>query len=127
MATQARNANLLRGVQTRNANLLAPSAKKMSQFKKNDKRNGRMRMLQKSEKCHTSKAAIERLIRDELVSLKHGLRLQPKAIEAVQTACEDDLHRLFLAAAAIAAHAGRKTIQPADFKLIAYLETVRNG
>jgi histone H3/H4 len=113
-----------RGAET-NQTLL--SAKKLSNLKLNHKRLHEIRRLQKSEKCHTSKAAVERLIRDELVSLKHGLRLQPTAVEVVQTACEDYLDKEFKMAAAIAAHAGRDTIQPADFKLIADLEKIRNG
>ena len=86
-----------------------------------------MRKLQKVEECHTSKAAFRRLIREEMANWKPGMLVKPEAVEAVQVASEDHLHRLFQGAAACAAHMGRKTITVGDFELIGKLDKIRNG
>jgi histone H3/H4 len=90
------------------------------------KRRREVLLLQRAEKCHTSKAAVERVAREIMDNLKFGLRLQRKAVEALQVASEDHLHGLFKQASLLAAHAGRTTVMKIDMELIRKLEKVRN-
>jgi histone H3/H4 len=96
-------------------------------YKPNFKRLAEVRRLQKSETCHTSKAAIERVTREIMATLKHGMRIKPAAIEAIQVASEDYLHELFQQADILAAHAGRKTIQKRDLNMVKKLGKIREG
>ena len=81
-----------------------------------------LRRLQRSEKCLSSKAAFNRITHEIMDQLKDGMRVTPGAVEAIQVASEDFLHKHFKKAALLAAHAGRSTITPKDFDLIVELE-----
>ncbi len=86
------------------------------------KRLREVRLLHQAEKCHTSKAAVERVTREIMDNLKFDMRIQPKAVEAIQVASEDHLHRLFKQARLLAAHAGRVTVMKRDVELIGIRE-----
>ncbi len=93
----------------------------------NFKRLVEVRRLQKSEKFLIPKAAVERVTREIMATLKHYIRIKPNAIEAIQVASEDYLHKLFQQADMLAAHAGRKTIKKADMDMANKLDAVRQG
>ena len=94
-------------------------------YKTDVKRLAEIRRLQKSEKCHTSKAAVERVTREIMETLKHGLRLAPAAVEAIQVASEDYLHELYQQASSLAKHAGRKTVKKEDLDMVKELGMIR--
>jgi histone H3/H4 len=91
-----------------------------------NKRLREVRRLHKTEKCLTSKAAVERVARELMDNLKFDMRLQRKAVEAIQVAAEDHLHGLFKQARLLAAHAGRVTVMKRDVELIKKLDKIRN-
>jgi len=96
-------------------------------YKIDVKRLAEIRRLQKSEKCHTSKAAIERVARETMLMFKPGMRLRQETVEALQVASEDYLHKLFQQADVVAAHAGRITITPGDLDLVKKLDEIRGA
>jgi histone H3/H4 len=75
-------------------------------------------------KCITSKAAFTRITREIMATFKFGMRLKSKTVDAIQTASEDYLHKLFKKAAALADHAGRDTIMPGDLTLLKQLDDI---
>jgi histone H3/H4 len=83
-----------------------------------------LRRVQKPQGYLTSTAAFSRITREVMTEFKHGLRLQPAAVEAIQTASEDYLHKLFRKAAALAAHAGRTLVTPQDIALVKTLDDI---
>jgi histone H3/H4 len=91
-------------------------------FSPNPKRLRELRLLQRSEKCLTSKAAVKRVTREIMQGLnKHDMNLRSNVAEAIQTASEDYLHTLFEKAALLAAHAGRTTVMKKDLDLLTKL------
>jgi histone H3 len=93
----------------------------------NFKRLVEVRRLQQAEKCLIPKAAVERVTREIMATLKHDIRIKSNAVEAIQVAAEDYLHKLFQQADMLATHAGRKTIKKADMDMATKLEAVRRG
>ena len=93
----------------------------------NFKRLVEVRRLQQAEKCLIPKAAVKRVTREIMATLKHDIRIKSNAVEAIQVAAEDDLHKLFQQTDMLAAHAGRKTIKKADMDMATKLEAVRRG
>jgi histone H3/H4 len=83
-----------------------------------------LRRLQKPQGYLTSTAAFSRITREVMAELKHGLRLQPAAVEAIQTASEDYLHKLFRKASTLAAHAGRTLVTAEDIALVKTLDDI---
>ena len=96
-------------------------------FTVNRKRLAELRRLQKSEKSTTSKAAFARITREIMDGYKHGLRLKSDTVDAIQTASEDYLHKLFKKAAVLAAHAGRTTITRDDLDLVKTLDEIEHN
>ena len=101
----------------------ARKSKRIQNYSPNPKRLAEVRKLQKSVEFITSTAAFGRITREVMATFKHGLRLQPKATEAIQTASEDFLHKLFRQAECLAAHAGRNTITVEDLQMVKTLKT----